>query len=136
MVVIKIQHLLLVTVTLLALCLGLTAPAEEPTAMPKAETGIEGIIFMSPAQGGPTRQGAADSQPLANTGFMVKRGEDEVTSFQTDDQGRFRVLLRPGHYAVSRKDWQAAVGFYGPFEVDVKKGAMTKVEWKCDTGLR
>ena len=26
------------------------------------------------------------------------------------------------------------VGFYGPSEVDVALGKMTKVEWKCDSG--
>jgi hypothetical protein len=136
MIVIKTEHLLSVTVILLALCFGLAAPAQVPTAMTEAETGIEGVISISPVQGGPTRQGIADSRPLANTSFVVKSGEHEVTSFETDGQGRFRVLLQPGHYVVSRKDWHAAVGSYGPFEVDVNKGRMTNVQWKCDTGIR
>ena len=29
-----------------------------------------------------------------------------------------------------------SVGRYGPFEADVTAGQMTKVEWRCDTGMR
>jgi hypothetical protein len=125
------NHLLTITLTLLALtsCLAATAIAEP-------ETGIEGVISISPVQGGPTRQGTADSRPLANMTFSVRSDGQEITSFRTDDQGHFRVLLKAGHYLISRKDWQATVGFYGPFEADVSNRKMTRVEWKCDTGIR
>ncbi len=68
--------------------------------------------------------------------FEVKQEDRVVHTFQTDDQGRFRVELKPGHYTIVRKDWSSAVGFYGPFEVDVTQGEMKSVAWKCDSGLR
>jgi hypothetical protein len=37
---------------------------------------------------------------------------------------------------VTKKDRQKGIGRYGPFDVDVAAGQMTKVEWQCDTGMR
>jgi len=44
--------------------------------------------------------------------------------------------LAPGHYTISRKDWESRVGSYGPFEVDVTARQIKKVQWNCDTGIR
>jgi len=101
-----------------------------------SNTGVEGVIMISPVRPGPVRVDAPSSQPLANAAFVVEDPKGEVTSFTTDDQGRFRTLLAPGHYKVSLKARTRGVGRYGPFEVDVVAGKMTKVQWKCDSGLR
>jgi hypothetical protein len=108
----------------------------EPASAPNPGTGLEGTISMSPAHPGPEREGIPSSRPLANTDFVVKKGDDPVTSFKTDDQGRFRISLPPGHYSVSRKGPAAKIGNYGPFEVEVVAGQTTKVQWNCDTGMR
>ena len=100
-------------------------------------TGIEGVITFGPTQGGPIRPGIPSSAPLANATFVVENEKGaEVASFTTDDQGRFRVLLTPGHYTVSREGKKHGIGHYGPFDVVVLAGRMTKVEWECDTGIR
>ena len=113
------------------------SPAQ-PTSTPKSqpETGIEGEIVVSPAHPGPTRQDIPDSKPLANTEFVVAKENSTVASFKTDDQGRFRILLPAGHYTISRKDWKATIGRYGPFEADVTAGQVKKVQWTCDSGMR
>src|SRR5438093_8636070 len=100
-------------------------------------TGIEGVITFSPTQPGPIRAGAPSSKPLADATFVVenKKGT-EFASFTTDDQGQFRVLLQPGHYTLSKKGKKGGPGHYGPFDVDVVPGQMTKVQWECDTGIR
>ena len=82
------------------------------------------------------RQGVPDSKPLANTIFVVKKGNDAVASFTTDPQGQFRISLPPGHYSVSKKDWKSRVGFFGPFDVDVAAGQVKTVQWNCDTGMQ
>lgn len=105
-----------------------------PTAEP--ETGLEGVILVGPVQGGPTRQGVPDSRPLANTEFLVVKENSTVASFKTNDQGWFQISLPSGHYTVSRKDWKASIGSYGPFEVDVASGQIRRVQWNCDTGMR
>ena len=107
---------------------GQTASAEE--------SGIEGIVTIFPGQPGPSRSDGLDSKPLANTAFVVNDPKGEVTSFTTDDKGQFRIPLAPGHYTVSLKGKKMSIGHFGPFEVDVTSGKMTKVEWKCDSGIR
>jgi hypothetical protein len=100
------------------------------------QSGIEGVITVSPAQPGPIRAGATGSIPLANATFVVENNDAAVSSFTTDDQGRFRALLPPGHYKVSLRGRKSSIGRFGPFEVDVASGKMTKVQWECDSGIR
>jgi len=80
--------------------------------------------------------GVPDSKPLANTIFVVTQDDRTMKSFTTDDQGRFRISLPPGHYSISKKDWKSRVGFYGPFPVDITAGQIKKVQWNCDTGMQ
>ena len=101
-----------------------------------SETGIEGVIAISPIKAGPVRADAPSSRPLANTAFVADNQKGEVASFTTDGQGRFRIPLAPGHYKVSLKERTSSIGRYGPFEVDVVAGQMTKVQWQCDSGMR
>jgi hypothetical protein len=100
------------------------------------ESGIEGIITISPARPGPIRADAPGSVPLANATFAVEKNNGEVTSFITDDKGRFRVSLPPGHYKISLKGRKTTIGRFGPFEADVAPGKMTNVQWECDSGIR
>ena len=100
-------------------------------------TGIEGVITFGPTQGGPIKVDTPSSKPLANATFVVENEKGaEIASFTTDDQGRFRVPLTPGHYTVSKEGKKPGIGHYGPFDVDVVAGRMTKVQWECDSGIR
>ena len=101
-----------------------------------SETGIEGVITIEPIRPGPVRADDPSSQPLANAVFVVESQKGEITSFTTDDQGRFRLPLALGHYKVSLKGKTGGIGRFGPFEVDVVAGQMTKVQWRCDSGIR
>jgi hypothetical protein len=120
------------TPSILSCCLLLAAAlsASEP------QTGIEGVIFVGPVHGGPTRIGVPDSKALANVTFIAQNEKGTATTFTTDDQGHFRLSLKPGHYTVSLKDKKGGIGRYGPFEVDVAAGQMTQVAWRCDSGIR
>ncbi|HEY2711575.1 MAG TPA: SpaA isopeptide-forming pilin-related protein [Chthoniobacterales bacterium] len=110
--------------------------AQTQPAAKAATSGIEGTITISPVRGGPVRQGAATSQPLADTAFEVKHDGQVVASFQTDANGQFKVMLPPGHYTISRQQKATAIGSYGPFEADVSAGKLATVHWDCDSGLR
>ena len=129
-------YLLSLLAVLLALFSRLVLAEIQSTPNAQPGTGLEGMILVGPIQGGPTKQGIPDSRPLTNTEFVVTKEKSTVASFKTDDQGRFRISLPPGHYTVSRKDWKASIGSYGPFEVDVAEGQIKTVQWNCDTGLR
>ena len=94
------------------------------------------MIVVGPTSAGPTMADAPNSAPLANVDLDVKKGDETVASIKTDDQGRFRISLSPGHYTVSLKNGKHRIGRYGPFEVDVVAGQITRVEWNCDSGIR
>ena len=116
------------------LCVAQAETQSMPSPAPG--TGLEGSIFLHSISGGPVKQGVPDSKPLANTTFVVKKGDLTITSFTTDDQGRFRISLSAGHYSISMKDWNSRVGFYGPFPIDITAGQIKKVQWNCDTGMQ
>jgi hypothetical protein len=119
------------------LMLLVMAPCVSPGQIPSGtETGIEGVITISPTQPGPIRADDPGSKPLANVTFAVENEKGEVASFTTDEQGHFRTSLPPGHYKVSIKGRKSSIGHFGPFEVDVAPGKMTKVQWNCDSGIR
>jgi len=101
-----------------------------------AESGIEGVISISPARPGPVRVDEAGSVPLANATFVIENNSREITSFTTDDKGHFRAAVPPGHYKVSLKGRKTSIGRFGPFEVEVAPGKMTNVQWECDSGMR
>ena len=118
------------------LCVSLKLATAQTNPVPEGATGVEGTISAGPAHGGPVRAGVSGSMPLARMAFAVKQGDGVVTTFQTDVQGHFRVLLPAGHYTVVRKDYTSSIGSYGPFPVEVSAGKMTSVRWECDTGMR
>jgi hypothetical protein len=103
--------------------------------MSASDTGIEGVISVSPARPGPQRIGEPDKVPVGNIAFVVKQGEQKVASFTTDATGHFRVILPPGHYVVTREGPGTAIGHWH-FEVDVASGKMASVNWTGDSGMR
>jgi hypothetical protein len=131
----QLQILLIVPAILIMACSSSFAQTQ-PTSAPDSGTGIEGVITLGPTHGGPIRPGIPSSKPFANAEFAVTSEKGQVASFTTDDQGKFRVSLAPGHYTVSLKNRKGGIGHYGPVEVDVVAGKMTTVEWECDTGMR
>ena len=99
------------------------------------DTGIEGIVKVSPIRPGPIKKGSEVlSAPLPNAIFTVANEKGVVASFTTDGEGRFRVSLSPGHYTASLAENRFPRPC-GPFEIDVESGKMTKVEWRCDSGM-
>jgi hypothetical protein len=115
----------------------MTALFSSAEAESQSPTGIEGMITVSPIRPGPIRAGAdaPNRGPFANSTFVVQSEKATITSFTTDDQGRFRVSLIPGHYTISSKQ-DTGPGHCGPFDVDVVPGKVTSVEWRCDSGMR
>jgi hypothetical protein len=104
-------------------------------AEPFHDSGIEGVISVSPSKPGPIRKGEESVAPVGNMEFVVKNGDMRITSFTTDSEGRFRVSLPPGHYTVLREDSGSRAGHWR-FEIDVAAGEFKKVSWTGDSGMR
>lgn len=121
-----------IVVVFLMMCTGFLSGQTQSGS----ETGIEGVVAISPIKAGPVRADTPSSRPLGNTAFVVENQKANVASFTTDENGHFHVSLAPGHYKVSLKERKSSIGRYGPFEVDVVAGQMTKVQWQCDSGIR
>jgi len=104
---------------------------------PDRATGIEGVITVSPTRPGPIRAGSdiPNAAPLPNAVFTIGNEKGVVRSFTTDSEGRFQVSLKPGHYVIALAEHRFPRPC-GPFEIDVESAKMTKVEWRCDTGMR
>jgi hypothetical protein len=100
-----------------------------------ADSGIEGVISVSPSRPGPQRVDEPSKAPVANTAFVVQKGEEKVASFTTDAHGHFQVSLPPGHYIITRTDPGARIGHWH-FEADVVAGKMAAVDWTGDSGMR
>jgi len=118
---------------LLVACVGVASG--EPNKM--ADTGIQGTVMVSPARPGPAKKGSEfpNVAPLPNAMFRVTSDEGIVTTFTTDAEGHFRVSLKPGHYSVVAVENRFPRPC-GPFQIDIDAGKMTKVEWRCDSGMR
>jgi hypothetical protein len=117
-------------------CLALAETSSTASPASNSETGLEGVIVISPTHGGPIRENEPPSSPLAKKTFVVQQEDRTVSEFETDEQGRFRILLPPGKYIVSGKDPKHRFERYGPMPVEIRAGKMTQVKWDFDTGLR
>ena len=124
-------------VVIAVLFLGLMpflALADSPTPS-SPPSGIEGVILLSPNRPGPIRKDQPNAAPAASVTFVVMKSDERVASLTTDPEGRFRILLPPGHYTVMRDDPGARIGHWR-FEAEVKAGEMTNVRWTADSGMR
>lgn len=127
-------RLQLALATLLCALVPFIAMAASPTASP-IQSGIEGAIFVSPNRPGPIRKDIPSESPAGNVTFVVMQSDAKVASLTTDAEGRFRIMLPPGHYIVTRDDPGARIGHWH-FEAEVKAGEMTSVRWVGDSGMR
>lgn len=106
--------------------------AQTPSGAP---SGVEGVITVRPAGPGPEREGEG-AAAVANSTFVVESKTGPTITFTTDAQGRFRILLEPGHYTIALQNRRPGPGHFGPWQVDVLPGRMTKVAWQGDSGMR
>jgi hypothetical protein len=126
-------YLLIAALSAVWPCLALAENADD--AAPEVKTGVQGVVSVSPARGGPIRQGDATSVPMPGIAFAVMKGTEQVATFITDPEGRFRIALEPGTYQAAPLS-RPKIGHCGPFDFEVTEAKVTSVEWLCDSGMR
>ena len=119
-------------VTLAALAFGSTlAGAATPTRL---TSGLRGVVMR-----GPVRPVCDDSKPCDEPApgvvLRFKRDGRVVARVTTGSGGRYRVLLRPGRYAVSTPNGRP-VGGLSPRLVRVPSGRVARVNFHIDTGIQ
>jgi hypothetical protein len=124
-------------VVALTLCFVIVCASVARSESKAGNTGVTGVITVTPIRPGPIRAGSESpsAAPLPNATFSVTSDDDAVTKFTTDTMGRFKVLLKPGHYVVSLAENRFPKPC-GPFEINIEEAKMTEVEWRCDSGMR
>ena len=123
-------------VVAITLCFLIVCASVARSESKTGKTGITGVVMVTPTRPGPVRAGSeSTAAPLPDATFTVTSDSGSVTRFTTDTMGRFKVLLKPGHYVVLLAENRFPKPC-GPFEISVKPGKMTDVEWRCDSGMR
>jgi hypothetical protein len=103
-------------------------------AAASAPSGLRGVVLRGPVQ--PVcRVGVPCDAPAAGSVLVFSRAGRVVPRTRTGADGRYRIALRPGRYAVrtNRTGFERAVR---PAAVTVPTGRFARVTFRIDTGIR
>ena len=101
------------------------------------ETGIKGKVLRGPVHPGPATPGDPDEVPFRAAFQVLDSAEEEVASFESDDEGRFTVSLPPGDYTiVPHKSAPILFPKRQKKEVTVPEDGFLEVTLRFDTGMR
>lgn len=100
------------------------------------ESGIIGRVLRGPVEPGPTIAGESDEAPFRAVFHVMDSGR-EVARFESDEQGRFKVVLPPARYTIV-PDESAPILFphQQTKDVTVPAGDYREVTLRFDTGMR
>lgn len=101
------------------------------------ESGIEGTVLRGPMCPVIREDDPCPDQPFSALFYVFNNEGAKVATFQTDEQGEFRVDLSPGEYTII-PDESAPIIFptRQTKDVTVNSGSFTKVTLIFDTGIR
>jgi len=97
-------------------------------------SGLRGVVLRGPLA--PVcRLGESCEAPAAKVTLVFSRGGRVVARTRTDTEGRYRIALSSGRYAVrtSRTGFERTVS---PARVNVPTGRYARVTFRIDTGIR
>lgn len=112
-------------------------PSKPTFSTPTPSSGIEGQVTEGPMCPGPVRIGdtKCQDQPYQATITILDANNKQITQFQTDINGYFKIFISPGNYIlhpVSGKPLPHAADQ----AVIVAEGQFTQVTVMYDTGMR
>ena len=114
---------------------GNTSDKAAATSVEDSENGIEGQVEIGPVS--PVeRQGTPNVKPYQATITVLNQaGETVITKFETDANGHFHVILKPGTYTV-RPESPKRYPFARTQVVTVVEKRFTQVRISYESGIR
>ena len=109
---------------------------EEEENNQQAETGIEGTVLMGPMCPVVTYPSSCPDQPFSALFHVFNEEGNDVSKFQSDEQGHFRVELSPGEYNIIVDESVAFLQRRQSKKVIVNEKEFTSVTLLFDTGIR
>ena len=100
-------------------------------------SGIRGRVLRGPLAGGPLTENAPSEAPFSATFYVRDPDGNEVTRFQSDEDGVFELLIAPGDYVIVAEP--SAPVFrpeQQPQAVTVPTGQIIELTLRFDTGMR
>ncbi|MCL4378107.1 MAG: hypothetical protein M1409_06980 [Actinobacteria bacterium] len=99
-------------------------------------SGIYGIITIGPIK--PVEKvGEINYKPYKTTMLVKSENElKEITKFSSNDDGVFKVYLKPGSYILEPQKSTSSFPIAKPLKVEVKEDQFTEVNISFDTGIR
>lgn len=104
---------------------------------PTGSSGIEGHVTEGPMCPGPVSIGATEcqDQPYQANITILDANKDQITQFQTDSNGYFKIPLAPGTYILHPESDKPLPNAADQIVI-VTEGQFTQVSIIYDTGLR
>lgn len=107
-----------------------TALADTP------KSGIEGQVFIGPTCPVVVEGSPCPDRPFQATITILDSRGVRVRQFQTDEQGRFQIPLKPGTYTLVPEPSDILVPHADPESVQVREASYTEVTVSYDSGMR
>jgi hypothetical protein len=107
------------------------------TSTPAPSSGIEGYVTAGPTCPGPVRIGATgcQDQPYQAMIAILDTNNNQVTQFQTDIMGYFKISLEPGTYLLHPEPGNP-LPRASDQTIVVNDGQFTQISIDYDTGIR
>lgn len=96
-------------------------------------SGLRGLVTLSPAR--PVCFEDPCSKPAAGAVIVFRRNGRAVARATTRGDGTYKVLLRPGRYAVVAPRYRFGSGIT-PQKVRVPRGRVAHLDFEIDTGIQ
>lgn len=100
------------------------------------KTGLQGVVLRGPVQPVCRIDEPCDDEPFVAS-FSVEQSGRVVSSFTSNEEGKFLVYLKPGRYTITPgQDAPILFPESQGKEVEVLAGELTSVTLSFDTGIR